>query len=137
MRLCYICRGSWYIFFLAFFMFHSSYALQDKAIIEVLFTEEELFIESTEGDRKLMLIEPRKTSLLDVKQFIAIKIGIPVDEQRICYRGENLCDSNPPSLLHLFTKAKAPPVFKVSAVVELPKERKQRGFRGSRYVKSD
>ena len=135
--MCYICRASWYIFILAFFMFHSSYALKDKAMIEVLFTEEELLIESTEGNRETMRIQPGKTSLPDVKAFIATKIGIPVDEQRISYREEVMCDSNPSSLLQLFTKAKAPPVFKVCALVEPPEERKQRGFQASRYVKLD
>ena len=118
-------------------MFHSSYALKDKAIIDFLYSEEPLLIESTKGNRQTMLIEPCKTSIQDVKEFIATKIGIPVDEQRICYRGENLCDSNPPSLLQIFTKAKAPPVFKVSTLVEPPKEGKLRGFRASRYVKVD
>ena len=122
-----------------FFMFHSSYALKDETI-EVLFTEESLRIEAPERNRQTMLIEPHKTSIQDVKQFIASEIGIPLDKQRISYGGEDMCGSNPPSLLHIFTKAKATPVFKVSALIENsepPKERKLRGFRASGYVKLD
>lgn len=135
--MCYICRGSWYIFVLAFFMFHSSYALKDETIIEVLFTEEPLLIEGPERNQQTMLIEPRKTSIQDVKEFIAAKIGIPLEKQRVSYCGKDMCDSNSPSLLHIFITAKATPVFKVSALIENsepPKERKQRGFGASRYV---
>ncbi|XP_044184365.1 uncharacterized protein LOC114948243 isoform X1 [Acropora millepora] len=115
----------------------SSYALTDETIIEVLYTEEPLFIEAPEGNRQTMLIEPGKTSIQDVKEFIASKIGIPLDKQRVSYCGKDMCDSNSPSLLHIFTKAKATPVFKVSAMIENsepPKERTLRGFGASRYV---
>jgi len=118
-------------------MFHSSYALTDETIIEVLFTEEPLLIEAPERNQQTMLIEPGKTSIQDVKKFIASKIGIPLHKQRISYGGEDMSDSNSPSLLDIFTKAKATPVFKVSALIENsepPKERKLRGFGASRYV---
>lgn len=134
--MCYICRGSWYIFILALFMFHSSYAWKDKNIIEVLFTEEQLLIEPIGRSPQTMLIEPSKTSIQDVKKFIATNIGIPVDKQRISYHEEDICDTNPPSLLSIFTKAKTTPVFKVSRLIEIsePPMRTQRGFR---YVKLD
>ena len=137
----YICRGSWYIFILAFFMFHSSYALKGNDIIEVLFTEEKLLlIESTGRTQQTMLIEPRKTSIQDVKEFIATNIRIPVDKQRISYHGVNMCDTDAPSLLRIFTKAKAPPVFEVSSLIEdsePPIKRTQRGFQANRYLKLD
>lgn len=113
----------------------SSYALKDETIIEVLFTEEPLLIEGPERNQQTMLIEPRKTSIQDVKEFIAAKIGIPLEKQRVSYCGKDMCDSNSPSLLHIFITAKATPVFKVSALIENsepPKERKQRGFGASR-----
>ncbi|XP_074638693.1 uncharacterized protein LOC141897136 isoform X2 [Acropora palmata] len=113
----------------------SSYALKDETIIEVLFTEEPLLIEGPERNQQTMLIEPRKTSIQDVKEFIASKIGIPLDKQRVSYCGKDMCDSNSPSLLHIFITAKAAPVFNVSALIENsepPKERKLRGFEASR-----
>lgn len=84
-----------------------------------------------------MLIEPCKTSIQDVKEFIATNIGIPVDLQRISYCGEDMCDTKAPSFLCIFTKAKTTPVFEVSRLIENsepPVKRTQRGFR---YVKLD
>ncbi|KAJ7390216.1 hypothetical protein OS493_026726 [Desmophyllum pertusum] len=92
----------------------SSYALNENEVIQVLNAEEELKIEPVGKDPVTMMVDPRSVSVEAVKDFIANKINIQVDEQLHVLRfKEQDVDVDSKSLTRMLIKSKQVPVLKV------------------------
>ena len=69
-------------------------------------------IESSGMDPITMMVDPRNVSVEAVKHFIENKIGIPVDEQILRFKGQDT-EVDSESLAQMFLKPKQSPVLKV------------------------
>ncbi len=123
----------WVIFeSITFVCFFSSYALNQNEVIEVLNAKEELKIESVGRDPVTMMVDPHNVSVESVKDFIAQKIKIEVDEQLLRFKGQDM-DVDSESLAQMLLTSKQVPVLKVTkdrkinVKVVLPSEGRGRG----------
>ena len=83
----------------------------DNEVIEVLYTKEELMIESKGRDPIPMTVDPFNLSVTDVKDFIEQKLNIPVSEQYLRFNGQNVEEID--LVYDLFIKSKGSPKIKV------------------------
>lgn len=83
----------------------------DNEVIEVLYTKEELMIESKGRDPITMTVDPFNLSVTDVKDFIEQKLNIPVSEQYLRFNGQNVEEID--LLNELFLKSKESPKIKL------------------------
>ena len=83
----------------------------DNEVIEVLYTKEELMIESKGRDPITMTVDPFNLSVMDVKDFIEQKLNIPVSEQYLRFNGQNVEEID--LLNELFLKSKESPKIKL------------------------
>lgn len=80
-------------------------------VIEVLYTKEELMIESLGKEPITMPVNPFTLLLQDVKDFIEQNLNIPVSEQYLRFNGQNVEEID--LVYDLFIKSKGSPKIKV------------------------
>lgn len=80
-------------------------------VIEVLYTKEELMIESTGKEPITMPVNPFTLLVQDVKDFIEQNLNIPVSQQYLRFNGQNVEEID--LVYDLFIKPKGSPKIKV------------------------
>ena len=91
---------------------NSSYAMENGyEVIEVLYTKEELMIESPGRDPATMTVDPFWISVEDMKEFIQEKWNIPVPEQYLRFNGQNVEEID--LVYDMFVKSKGTPKIKL------------------------
>ena len=80
-------------------------------VIEVLYTKEELMIESPGRDPITLTVDPLEISVADVKDFIGQKWNIPVSKQYLRFNGQNVEEID--LVYDMFVKSKGSPKIKV------------------------
>ena len=91
---------------------NSSHAMENaNEVIEVLYTKEELMIESLGKEPITMPVNPFTLLLQDVKDFIEQNLNIPVSEQYLRFNGQNVEEID--LVYDLFIKSKGSPKIKV------------------------
>ena len=91
---------------------NSSHAIENaNEVIEVLYTKEELMIESIGKEPITMPVNPFTLLVQDVKDFIAQNLNIAVSEQYLRFNGQNVEEID--LVYDLFIKSKGSPKIKV------------------------
>lgn len=90
----------------------SAYALNENEVVGVLDAKEKLMIETTGREPIIMLVDPRDVSVEAVNDFITKQIKIPVEEQILRFKEQDI-DVDWESLTQMLLTSKKALVLKV------------------------